>query len=75
VDGIVVHPESGERRQFEKRAAGIEQTHDAIAGQKLAPREVAFPGPWQTALRGLRAAALQFVRESAHARGISSELP
>ena len=33
VDGIVVHAVGGERRQFEKRRAGIEQRHHALARQ------------------------------------------
>ena len=33
MDGVVIHAVGGERRQFEKRRAGIDQVHHPVAGQ------------------------------------------
>ncbi len=38
VDRVLVHAVGGERRQFEKRRAGIEQAHHALARQQFAAR-------------------------------------
>ena len=56
VDGVVVHAVGGERRQFEKRRAGIEQPHDAVARQQLAARHMALAGALRAAERGFGAA-------------------
>jgi hypothetical protein len=58
VNGVVVHAAGGERRQLKKRTAGIEQTQDAIAGQKFSARQMTLAGPQRAAFTGLRAACL-----------------
>ena len=64
MDGIVVHAVGGERRQFEKRRAGIDQRHHALARQQLAAREMTLAGlrrcrprqPWRVAPQAPRRA-------------------
>ena len=74
VNGVVVHAVGGERRQLQKRAAGIEQAHDAIAGQKLSARQMTLAGARRAACAGFGAAGLQLVGERAHARGVGGKL-
>ena len=73
VDGVVVHAEGGERRQFQERAAGIDQAHHAVARQKFAARHVALADARRPAGGGFGAARLQFVGQRAHARGVGGE--
>ena len=64
VNGVVVHAEGGERRQLQKRRAGIEQPHHAVAGQQLAARQMTLAGARRAALRGLRAAGCAIHRQA-----------
>ena len=49
---VVVHPVGGERRDFEQRATGIEQSVDAIAGQQFASVDMAGAGAFRATQRG-----------------------
>ena len=73
VDGVVIHAVGGERRQFQKRRAGIDQVHHAFARKKFPARHVAFARFFRAALGCLGAARLQFGGQRAHALGIGAE--
>ena len=73
VDGVVIHAVGGERRQFEKRRAGIDQRHHALARQKLAARQMALAGARRAALGGLGAAAFKLGDQRAHRRLVGAE--
>ncbi len=73
VNGVVIHAVGGERRQFEKRRAGIDQRHDALARQKLAARKVTLPRPRRPAGSGLGAMAFKLGDERAHRRLVGAE--
>ena len=49
---VVVQAVRGQRRQLQKRGAGVEQAVDALARQQLAAREVALPRALAAAERG-----------------------
>ena len=74
VDGVVVHAEGRERRQLQERAAWVDQPHHPVTGQKLSAGKVTLAGALRAALRGFGAAALQFVGERAHPRGVGGKL-
>ncbi len=59
MNGVVVHAVGGERRQFEKWRARIDQRHHAVARQKLAARDMALARLGGAAARGLRAPLVQ----------------
>ena len=46
---VVVHAVGGQRRQFQERAARVEQAVDPVARQQLAPADVTLPGAFRTA--------------------------
>src|SRR6185295_19476125 len=74
VDGIVVEPVGGERRQLEERAAGIEQAVDTLPRQKLPTGGVAVPRLLRAAERCSGPALLEFARERRHPRAVRLEL-
>ena len=69
----LVHAVGGERRQFEKRRARIDQRHDPVARQKLAARQVTLARPRRAAFRRCRAARLQFRHQRAHRRLVGAK--
>ena len=69
-----IHAEGGERRQFQKRRAGVDQVHHAFPRQQLAARDMALARFFRTAQRGLGAARLQFGDERAHFFRIAAKL-
>ena len=48
---VVVHAVGGQRRQFQKGAAGVEQSVDAVARQQLAAAHVPLAGALRSAER------------------------
>ena len=74
VNGIVVHAVGGERRQFEKRRARIDERHHAFARQEFAARQVTLAGPRRPALGRLGAAGFEFRDQRAHRRLVGAEL-
>ena len=75
VDGVVVHAAGGKRRQFQERAAGIDQAHHAFAWKKFSARPMAFADALGPARGGLGAPRLQLFGQRAHARGVGGEFP
>ena len=73
VDVAVIHAVGGKRRQLQKRRAGIDQVHHAVARQQLAAADMAFARFLRAAQGGLRTARLQFGGERAHLFGIGAE--
>ncbi len=62
----VVHAVRGERRKFEERRAGVEESADAIARQELAALRVLAPRIFAAAFGCHRDALLELVGERAH---------
>ena len=58
---VVVHPVGGQRREFEQRAAGIEQPVDAVAWQQLAAIDVTGARAFRTTQRRRRELAAQLL--------------
>jgi hypothetical protein len=59
-------PLAAKRRKFEKRRAGIDQPHDAVARQQLVARHMALARLLGAALRGFRAAARELFHQRLH---------
>ena len=74
MNGVVVDAVRRERRQFEKRRAGIEQRHHALARQELAAREMALAGARRPAFGGLGACLFKLLDQSAHRCLIGAKL-
>ena len=64
VDGVVIHAVGGERRQFEKRRARIDQRHHPVARQELAARQVPLAEPRTGRLRRLWCGAVAVPRSN-----------
>ena len=63
VDVALIHAEGGERADFQKRRAGIDQAGDPFARQQLPPGDMTFARPARAALGRGAAAQVQFVNE------------
>ena len=74
VDGVVVHAVGGERRQFEKRRARIDQRHHPLARQQLAARQMALAGVRRAAFGRLGALRLELRDQRAHGGLVGAEL-
>ena len=74
VDVVFVHAVGGERRQFEKRRARIDQRHHAFARQQFATCQVPFAGALWATLGSLGAPGLQVRDERKHRRLIRAKL-
>ena len=66
VDRVLVHAVGGERRELEKRRAGVDQAQHAFSWKKLSARRMPVARARRPAERGLPAALLQLLNERAH---------
>ena len=73
MDGVVVHPVGGKRRQFEKRRAGIDQRHHPLARQQLATRQMALAGLRRAAFGRLGALRLELRDQRTHGGLVGAE--
>ena len=73
MDGVVVHAVGGERRQFEKRRARIDERHHPLARQKFSARQVTFTGLGRAAYGRLGALRLKLRDQRAHGGLIGAE--
>ena len=74
VDVALIHAESCERADFQKRRAGIDQTCDAFARQKLAPRDMTFARLGRPALCGGAPPQAEFVNQPTPFRSVAVAL-
>ena len=74
VDVALVHAESRERADFQKRRAGIDQAGDAFARQQLAAGDMTFARLGRAALGCGAPAQVEFVDEPTPFRGIGVAL-
>ena len=74
VDGVVIKTICGERRELQKRRAGVEQGHDAIARQQLAARDMPLSRARRSAQRGFSPALVQLVNQRRHGSRVGTEL-
>ena len=73
VNGVVIHAVGGERRQFEKRRAGIDQVHHAVARQQLAAADMTLARLFRTAQGRLARAAPAIRDQRAHLFGVGAK--
>ena len=69
--GVFVHAMRGQRRDFQKGAAGVEQGVDAVAHQQLAARGVLGACRLVATQRGAREGGMQVVDHGLHGRAVA----
>ena len=71
---VAVHAGRRQRREFEERAAGIEQPVDALPGQQLAPLQMFLAGSRAAPFQYLAGASPQLGHEFAHLLRVTEKL-
>ena len=72
-DIVVIHAKGGERREFEKRRAGVEQSAHPFMHRQLAPLDMTRHRRGAAALRGECDLFAKIGDQRAHARGVGLE--
>ena len=74
VDRIVIHAEGGQRRQFEERRSGIDETHHPLARQQLAAGLMTIARLFAAAGGRLRAVPHEIGGKARHRGAIGGEI-